>query len=73
MFIVMEIQTSDTATTLVNVYEDRNDAESKYHQILQYAAKSKLRYHAAVMLTSEGYFIKSEHYEHEEEEVETDE
>lgn len=69
MFIVIEIQSSDKVSTLVNSYSDRNEAESKYHTILGYAAKSKVPVHSATMLTEEGYYIKSETYKHEAEEV----
>lgn len=64
--IVIEIQSNgETAAVLTNSYADRNDAENKYHTILAYAAKSELPIHSAVMLTDEGYFIKSERYIHE--------
>ncbi len=65
MFIVMEIQKGNTASTIVNTYDTRNEAENKYHTILAYAAVSSLEKHSAVMLTSDGDFIKSECFEHE--------
>ena len=68
MIVVLEIQTTDTVATLVNSYMDRQEAESKYHAILAAAATSKLPKHSAVMLTSDGYYIKSECYEHDTEE-----
>lgn len=64
MFIVIEIQTSEQVATIVNSYESRDEAESKYHQILMYAAQSTLPKHGAVMLTEEGMLIKRECYEH---------
>ena len=67
MFIVMEIQTSDTVAPIVNSYADRNTAEQKYHQILSAAAVSEVPKHGAVMLTDEGTRLKSECYIHEEE------
>ena len=67
MFVVIEIQAGDKTATLVNAYEDRNAAEQKYHSILAAASVSKVPVHSAVMLTNEGYFIKSEVYKHEEE------
>lgn len=68
MFIVMEIQSGDTTSTLVNSFENREQAENKYHNILAYASVSDVPIHSAVMLTAEGYYIKSEHYEHQLEE-----
>lgn len=64
MFIVIEIQTSEQVTTIVNSYESRDEAESKYHQILMYAAQSGVPKHGAVMMTEEGTLIKRECYEH---------
>lgn len=65
MFIVLEIQTSTTVATIVNSYEDRNQAESKYHQILSAAATSSIPKHSAVLMDDEGNRIKSECYIHE--------
>lgn len=65
MYIVVEIQTSTTVATLVNSYEDRNQAESKYHQILTAAALSSVPKHSAVLMNDEGQTIKSETYTHE--------
>lgn len=68
MFIVIEIQTTDTVATVVNSYADRNEAEQKYHQILSAAAVSTVPKHGAVMLTDEGVRLKGECYIHEQEE-----
>lgn len=68
MYIVVELQTNDTTANIVNAYTDRNVAEQRYHDILSAAAVSGVHKHAAVMLTEEGYYIKSEHYTHEVEE-----
>lgn len=65
MYIVLEIQTSATVTTLVNSYEDRNQAESKYHQILTAAALSNVPKHSAVLMDEIGQTIKNETYTHE--------
>lgn len=62
MYIVMEIQND---ATLVNAYSSRDEAEAKYHTILAAAAKSTVKVHSAVMITSEGYYVKSECYKHE--------
>lgn len=67
MFVVIEIQASDKVATLVNSYEDRNAAESKYHTILGAAAVSKVPIHSAVLMTDTGKTLKAEHYEHKEE------
>lgn len=67
MYIVIEIQTTDTVATIVNSYSDRNTAEQKYHQILAAAAVSTVPKHGAVMLTDEGVRLKGECYIHEQE------
>ena len=64
MFIVMEIQKSNTAATIVNTYETRNEAENKYHTILAAAAVSSVPQHAAVLLDDNGEYIKSECFTH---------
>lgn len=73
MYIVIEIQTSDTVATIVNSYDNRPQAESKYHQILTAAAVSNVPKHGAIMLTDEGERLKNECYIHTAEpEEETD-
>ena len=69
MYIVIEIQTTDKVATLTTAYEDRNQAEQKYHQILSAAAVSQVPKHGAVMLTDEGVRLKGECYIHEQEPV----
>ena len=66
MYIVIEIQKmSDTQiATLVDSYEDLNQAENKFHTILAAAAVSSLPMHSASMLTEDGLEIKHESYEH---------
>lgn len=65
MYIVIEIQTSTTVATIVDSYEDRNQAESKYHQILTAAALSSVPKHSAVLMNDVGQTIKNETYIHE--------
>ena len=61
MYIVIEIQSNSDGTvgTIVNSYEQRPQAESKYHQILAVAAVSGLPKHGAVMITDAASVIKS--------------
>jgi len=72
MYIVIEIQTNTDGSigTIVNSYEDQRDAESKYHTILSYAAKSQLPMHSAVILTNDGMGYASQCYTHGENENE---
>ena len=66
MFIVIEAQTHSNGDVNVftNSYGDRTSADNKYYTILADAAVSTVFIHSATMITSEGYYIKSEHYEH---------
>ena len=65
MYIVIEIQKTSSVATIVNSYETRNEAESKYHTILAYAAISNIPKHCAALLTEDGEQIKYECFEHE--------
>ena len=63
----MEIQVfpNGNISTPSYAFEERNSAEQKYHNILASAAVSKLAIHSAIMVTEEGYYIKSESFKHE--------
>ena len=66
VFVVMEIQSdNEQAATLINNYIDRNEAESKFHQILGAAAISNVLTHSAVLLTDTGKVLKNETYQHQ--------
>lgn len=65
MYIVIELQTNDGVTAnIVTAYNNRNEAESKYHQILASASISSVNVHSAVMLDERGNLEKSEYYIH---------
>lgn len=66
MYIVIELQTNEEGQTanIVQAYSDRNEAASRYHQILAAAAISEVKKHAAAMLNEDGFCEKSEFYEH---------
>lgn len=65
MYIVLEIQVWDSVGTIINSYNDRNEAESRYHQILAAAAISEVPKHSAVLMDEMGETIKNETYIHE--------
>ena len=69
MIVVMEIQLFEDGkmSTPCYAFDDKLKAEAKYHSILSGASVSKLPKHSAVMLTDDGYYIKSECYTHESE------
>lgn len=72
MYIVVEIQTGKDGAvgTLINSYDDRRTAESRYHQILSAAAVSSLSVHAAMLMTERGKPLKYEFYDNGSEEAE---
>lgn len=70
MFYVIEIQTSNTGSVIPFVYTDRNDAEAKFHSLLAVAAVSEVPKHGAMLFTDDGFVLKSEVYNHQEEQPE---
>lgn len=71
MFIVIELQklSDEQVANIVSPYVDKNEAESKYHDILRAAAISPVSIHSAMIVTEEGFLLKSEYYEHKLEET----
>ena len=66
MYIVLEIQKSSETqvATLVNSFENMNDALSKYHLILSAAAISSVPLHSAALISERGKMLKYEYYDH---------
>ena len=66
VYIVIEMQISKEGAVgnIVTVYNDMNEADSKYHQILAAAAVSNVYRHTATMLNERGDTIKCESYKH---------
>ena len=73
MYIVLEIQVNNgTVSSIVDSFSDRNQAESKYHQILTSASVSDVDKHSAVLIADNGVCIKHESYFHFEPETESE-
>ncbi len=67
MYIVLEFQMEQDGTTRVlepAMFEDKGDALQKYYLILQYAAKTMMRFHTATIMTPDGQVYKSECYQY---------
>ena len=66
MFYIVEIQkdAEGNCAHLVQTAESRNEAESKYHGVLQAAAVSQLARHSAIVFTDEGFPILNQCYRH---------
>ena len=65
MYIVLEFQEEQDGTTRVlepAIFEDKSDALQKFYLILQYAVKSELARHTAMVLTTDGSVYKCECY-----------
>lgn len=66
MFFVIETQVNNgVGQAIVTTKDTRNEAESDYHRVLQYAAISEIEIHGAVLLTEEGAPLKYQSYKHD--------
>lgn len=65
-YLVIEIQhnADGTVGNFVFAYDDRLQAESKYHSILAAAAISAVYIHSAVIMSSTGVQIAHQSYTH---------
>lgn len=65
-YIVIELQNNADGTVgnIVNTYDSRNEAESKYHLVLSAAAVSNVMIHAAMLAMTDGTVVASQHYIH---------
>ena len=67
---VIEYQNDgETGSVIPWSYDNRPDAESKYHAILSAAANSHVKYHGAICFGDDGYIAGAQSYHHIEEEV----
>lgn len=65
-YFVVEIQklAENTYAHIVHEAATRNEAESKYHQVLAAAAISNIPQHSAIMFSADGFPLMNESYEH---------
>ena len=75
IYFVIEIQqwTDGSWHNIVTQYEDRMQAESKYHSILAYGATAKIPRNGAVIVDGNGSVLMSYVYQHGEYEGYTEE
>lgn len=71
-FLVIELQTLEdgSVANLIFSFDNMNEAEAKYHAVLSYAAVSTIPCHAAVMIRSDGMYIKSQAYDKKYDDIE---
>lgn len=73
VYYVIELQTGETGAVVPMAYNNRDDAEQKYHEVLSYAAKSTVPIHSAVLMDHSGFVLKHETYVHSKIESESEE
>lgn len=66
MYIVIELQkmAENELTHQQTVHATKEEAESKYHNILAYAAVSEVPVHSATILNEKGEPVMYKHYTH---------
>lgn len=66
MKAVIEIQKSgETATPLVQLFDNDAHAKSRYHELLSIAAVSSVPEHSVILVSEEGNYMFHEKYIHE--------
>lgn len=65
-YFIVEIQKlgDNNYANLVHEAASRNEAESKYYQVLASAAISNIPQHSAILFTAEGFPLMNQSYEH---------
>jgi len=65
MFTVIELQTTNGITAvLTEVFQNREQAEQKFHTVLSYAAVSSVDIHAVSILSPDSSVLKNDVYYH---------
>ena len=64
MFYVIEVQTGASGAVIPFAFENRPDAEAKYHELLAAAAKSAVPKHGAMLITDDLFLVKQELFVH---------
>lgn len=65
MFTVIELQTTNGVTAvLTEIFQNREQAEQKFHTVLSYAAVSSVDIHAVSILSADGFVLKNDVYYH---------
>lgn len=64
MYYVIEVQTSTTGAVIPFTFDNRQDAEAKYHSLLSVAATSSVPKHGAIMFDENLFIVNQEVYKH---------
>ena len=71
MYYIIEIQeTNKVPAMLTNTAATKNEALSKYHTVLSFAAISQVEFHSCVILDEQGRQIARECFNHVQEVIE---
>ncbi len=66
MFAVIEIQKNgDTAAPITTLISDKDQAYSKYHEVLAAASISDVEEHSVILISEEGSYMFHEKFIHE--------
>jgi hypothetical protein len=67
MYIVVELQKNadGVVSNIVTSYNTLAEAENKYYSILASACISKIPVHSAVIISEEGFTVRSQCYKHD--------
>lgn len=66
MFIVIELQKNgNELSNIVTTFTDKNQAESKFYQVMSAAAVSSVDKHSVCLLTEDGECLMAGTYMHE--------
>lgn len=64
MYYVIEVQTGNTGAVIPFAFDNKADAESKYHALLSVAATSDVPKHGAILFNDDLFVSKQEVYTH---------
>lgn len=65
MFSIIELQTTDGVTAhIYQTADTKEQAMSKFHTCLAYAAVSEVEYHTCMVVDEKGQYLARECYEH---------
>ena len=71
LFYVIEIQSQlESGAVIPFTFVDRSQAEAKYHSLLAVCATSSVPKHGAMLFNEDGFILKSEVYNHVNDEAE---
>ena len=64
IFYVVEFQSNASGAVLSYAFDNKDDAEVKYHEVCMYAVKSPVRNHSVLLCDENMSFIKGETHIH---------